>query len=948
MIKSFIVKNYLNEILELELTNPQESGIAVRSVTGLGPGKSTVNIKEIASNDGGSFSGSRTPVRNIVMDLIFVDEYETIEDIRHKTYKYFPTKKQLTLTVVTDNHTLDIEGYVESNEPDIFSNMEGCQISILCINPFFHSKKEQITFSSGEEPIFEFPFSNELIENPVLPEDEEIITSVDINIPGNINASEIIRLDLDEDGSRKFNFLFYVDEFIIDKSKYQYGYRYTNYKVFIKAYYTTWENYTTYKYHTLFEIEVGDLSEGMTIITIPKKKYAVEISEKELFVMKERLLHSVFRYDKIYFDKYSRETWDTGYSGNSTAYYETLSLKNVRFVEKSKSVYEWGTSANISIKGGAISSDETTKTLNFADVQKYFDPKKDGNRMFILSFFIAVNMYRFETNNSSEYKNDEKLILDGFYTPLTMGEASVSFINNLLICELPKGRNNKKTSMRKYEVEISERMLWEMNNENITELNIFALQYDDNLGGNIQQNNLIKTELEIIDFVLSIGIGQSSSVSEIDTMIYGYQDDNLKVSPFYYPPSDFSLNGGEITVENKNGRIPFVAEVSGIGNVNLNMFQLSFPSENIFDENNNYYLTFLVDGVVNTDVLYPYDVTLFVGQETIDSNLPLGNLKKIFKKGFILRGGTPMFNNNISFLLTNDIINRIYNGNPLYIGVDDSSNEDAKKYLITIHDVKIVKRNIKIIDPSESDFLLDKSMPDHSFTKDDIKYNLQVSKGLLMGEVRKYYFNHYVDYKGSKSIGFQMRIEFINSLTGKISVIEGDQNEDLGYIIIKHNMYPEKKMIIDLNKISKILPHATKKENIPYQNDDLISTFELTRPDPPLVEVTGTAIPQVGQKGDIIFIDTRKKSKSVKYQKPNGIPDILKDYYWDYEDTKFNILPTLNRNVEWFEIVQGLNVFSICHTFYPEREELSDEEIKDCHANRLEVQIKNGIYYEGV
>lgn len=164
MIKSFAVTNNLNERLDMVLTEPEESGIVVKSVTGLGPGKANVSIKEIANGDGGSFNGARIPVRNIVMDLVFIAN-PTIEDTRQLTYKFFPLKKQITLTVVTDNLEVNIDGYVESNEPDIFSNMEGCQISILCEKPYFYTARDQLTTSTGSVPMFEFPVDNELIEN---------------------------------------------------------------------------------------------------------------------------------------------------------------------------------------------------------------------------------------------------------------------------------------------------------------------------------------------------------------------------------------------------------------------------------------------------------------------------------------------------------------------------------------------------------------------------------------------------------------------------------------------------------------------------------------------------------------------------------------------------------------------------------------------------------------
>lgn len=161
MIKSITVKNYLNDQIKLELMRPEKSGFIVRSIDGLGPVKANINVTDISTGDGGVFNSSRLDKRNIVIDLIFLQtEKESIEDIRQKSYKYFPIKKKVHLTVETDNHTSEIDGYVESNEPNIFSNSEGTNISIICPDPFFYSAKDNETLFSGVEPTFEFAFEN--------------------------------------------------------------------------------------------------------------------------------------------------------------------------------------------------------------------------------------------------------------------------------------------------------------------------------------------------------------------------------------------------------------------------------------------------------------------------------------------------------------------------------------------------------------------------------------------------------------------------------------------------------------------------------------------------------------------------------------------------------------------------------------------------------------------
>lgn len=168
MIHSVTVTNYLGDSIKLELMKPEESGFVVRSITGLGPGKANINTSEVSTNDGSLFNSARVPSRNIVISVLYLWK-ETIEDARQLSYKYFPIKRKVTLLIETDNRMAEIEGYVESNDPDIFSQEEGSEISIICPNPFFYDAYENhVTSFSGIEPAFEFPFSNESLVEPLL------------------------------------------------------------------------------------------------------------------------------------------------------------------------------------------------------------------------------------------------------------------------------------------------------------------------------------------------------------------------------------------------------------------------------------------------------------------------------------------------------------------------------------------------------------------------------------------------------------------------------------------------------------------------------------------------------------------------------------------------------------------------------------------------------------
>lgn len=169
MIKSVKVTNYMGESLTIPLIwngGPFE----IEKIEGLGPPKATVNTTEIATNDGSKFNSARATERNVVVYLI-LHGAPMIEDARQLSYKYFPVKKPLQLEIETDNRHCVVEGYPESNEPNIFSDSEDTQVSIVCPNPYWKSAGDdgirEVIFH-GVAPNFEFPFSNEsLIEDKI-------------------------------------------------------------------------------------------------------------------------------------------------------------------------------------------------------------------------------------------------------------------------------------------------------------------------------------------------------------------------------------------------------------------------------------------------------------------------------------------------------------------------------------------------------------------------------------------------------------------------------------------------------------------------------------------------------------------------------------------------------------------------------------------------------------
>ena len=228
MIQSVTITNYLGSIndnlakktnqntVHIKLRDPEPShGMLIESITGLGPAKATINRTQLATVDGSKYNSAKLEERNIVMTIIF-KEAKTIEDVRLLTYKYFPIKRKIIFSIKTDKRDARIVGYIESNEPDIFSPNEKAQISIICPDPYFYSNElvnspHVLTFS-GLESEFEFPFSNES-------------TSEDLIILGDITPINVINKTFDYDGDQEIGVemsIFYMENVDTDFNVFHY------------------------------------------------------------------------------------------------------------------------------------------------------------------------------------------------------------------------------------------------------------------------------------------------------------------------------------------------------------------------------------------------------------------------------------------------------------------------------------------------------------------------------------------------------------------------------------------------------------------------------------------------------------------------------------------------------------------------------------------------------
>ena len=166
MIKSVTVINPQGRVLKMELDRPDKTGLNITNITGIGPPKATINLSDISTGDGSFFNSAHVSSRNIVFSIKFYGN--DIEASRQLAYIQFPIKKNVTLIFETDKRILVTNGYVESDEPDIFSSESGTQISIVCNDPYLYSQDMTVTPFRLVDPAFTFPFSNGSLTTPQL------------------------------------------------------------------------------------------------------------------------------------------------------------------------------------------------------------------------------------------------------------------------------------------------------------------------------------------------------------------------------------------------------------------------------------------------------------------------------------------------------------------------------------------------------------------------------------------------------------------------------------------------------------------------------------------------------------------------------------------------------------------------------------------------------------
>jgi Phage tail protein len=119
---------------------PSNDPVQVRNIDGLGPVKAEISSTALASGRGEVFQNATSGKRNIVLTLGLNPNWEdqTMSTLRQMLYAYLLPQQWTKLRFYSDFlPTCDIEGYVESFEPNMFSPDPEIQVSIICPKPDF-------------------------------------------------------------------------------------------------------------------------------------------------------------------------------------------------------------------------------------------------------------------------------------------------------------------------------------------------------------------------------------------------------------------------------------------------------------------------------------------------------------------------------------------------------------------------------------------------------------------------------------------------------------------------------------------------------------------------------------------------------------------------------------------------------------------------------------------
>lgn len=167
----------LPELVMNITNNPDSDLIQIRNIDGLGPAKANISTSPIGNKTGANFLGTSSDPRNIVLTLAMNPDWVdwTYEKLREKADLYFMDQAKVTLYFETEEKPpVGIVGYVESNEPTLFSKDPETQISIICPDPDFVAETETVLTGLTTDSAIDIQYNGKIATPVYLKVDENV------------------------------------------------------------------------------------------------------------------------------------------------------------------------------------------------------------------------------------------------------------------------------------------------------------------------------------------------------------------------------------------------------------------------------------------------------------------------------------------------------------------------------------------------------------------------------------------------------------------------------------------------------------------------------------------------------------------------------------------------------------------------------------------------------
>lgn len=190
--------------------------LVIRGIDGIGPAKATITTAQIGSFDGENYVGSNTGKRNIILKIGLNPDWadQSMAGLRQQLYRYLMPKRKVKLRFTSAYlPVVEIDGYVEDFEPNIFSQDPEMVVSIICPRSEFVAVESTVIEGFVVE---DGSYDRVTIEYPGTVE-----TGIELKVFANVEVptySDALRIIFDnEDDPEK---IFQLYEFTIPPTRY--------------------------------------------------------------------------------------------------------------------------------------------------------------------------------------------------------------------------------------------------------------------------------------------------------------------------------------------------------------------------------------------------------------------------------------------------------------------------------------------------------------------------------------------------------------------------------------------------------------------------------------------------------------------------------------------------------------------------------------------------------